>query len=190
MIAHRRLCYELAALTFLVASSVQAQSPRITATATDSSGVLSEPAANPWPQRAWVGAGLGTGTWPYGTIAGIVSGWYSIGMLAAGARAAGADAIFGEQRSDRALLMGVRTRGSGGFLLGGLGVGKIATSRTCDGPCTPLTRPGATEVAYSAEAHGNFELVGLGIAMFGVFGPPQNRYNAVAITLNVGWFGR
>jgi hypothetical protein len=42
---------------------------------------------------------------------------------------------------------------------------------------------------YSVEAHGNFELAGVGLTMFGALGPETIRYNAFALTLNVGWFG-
>jgi hypothetical protein len=52
-----------------------------------------------------------------------------------------------------------------------------------------LTRPSATEVAYNIEGHGNFTFVGLGVTTFGALGPAQFRYNAIALTLNVGAFG-
>jgi hypothetical protein len=59
--------------------------------------------------------------------------------------------LFGEQRSDRAFLIGV---------------------------------------VYSVEAHGNDAFLGIGLTMFGAAGPGVTRYNAFALTLNGGWFGR
>src|SRR5262252_5201111 len=84
----------------LGASSLSAQSPRGIAPAVDSSAD-----AKPWPQHAWIGAGLGGGTSPRGAISAIATGWYSAGIFAAGVRLAAADQLFGEARSDRALLV-------------------------------------------------------------------------------------
>jgi len=42
---------------------------------------------------------------------------------------------------------------------------------------------------YGVEAHANFEHVGVGITMFGAFGPDTIGYDAFALTLNFGWFG-
>jgi len=154
------------------------------------SGVASSKAPDRYPQRAWISGGVGVGTWPYGSLAGVVAGWYSGGPVAIGVRAGTTGQWFGEQRSDRAFLIGARTRGNHGFLLAGAGVAQASSSRTCDGPCGgELTRPSASAVAYSFEAHGNFELAGVGLSMFGVLGPATIRYNAFALTLNAGWFG-
>ena len=65
-----------------------------------------DPIPHPPPQRAWIGAGLGFGTWPYGSLSGIASGWYARGPVAIGARTASTGEWFGEQRGDRALLPG------------------------------------------------------------------------------------
>ena len=147
-------------------------------------------AANPWPQRGWISVGVGAGTSPYGSLAAVATGWYSVGPVVAGVRHAGAGQWFGEQRSDQAFLMGARTRGSRAFLLGGVGTAKVESSWTCDGPCgSGITRPSTTEMAYAFEAHANASIVGLGVMMFGVLGPTSTRYNALALTIDAGWFG-
>jgi hypothetical protein len=151
----------------------------------------SPPVADRWPQRSWIDAGLGGGTWPQGSLAGIAAVWYSVGPVVTGARRASAGQIFGEQRSDQAFLIGGRTRGTHAFLLGAVGRAKVASWRECDGPCTaPPPRPGTTALAYTFEAHANLSVVGLGVVMFGVIGPDTTRYNAIALTLSGGWFGR
>ena len=147
-------------------------------------------ALNPWPQRGWISVGVGGSSSPYHGLAGVAAGWYSVGPIAAGVRLGAADQWFGEQRSDQALLIGARTRASAVFVVGAIGTAKVASSRTCDGPCTaPPPRPSTTEMAYAVEAHANVAVFGLGATMFGTFGPASARYNAFAITLNAGWFG-
>ncbi len=45
-------------------------------------------------------------------------------------------------------------------------------------------------MAYAFEAHANPEaFFGVGATMFGALGPASTRYNAFAVTLDVGWFG-
>ena len=188
MAAPISICRQFVVVALLTVSSLPAQSPRSSVSALASNDA-SPPSPDQWPQRAWISGGLGLGIWPDGSLAGVVSGWYSGGAVAIGVRAASVGQWFGEQRSDRAFLVGARTRGDRGFLLGGLGFAQISSSRTCDGPCSALTRPSAAAVAYSVEAHGNLEVAGVGLSMFGTLGPTSIRYNAFAITLNAGWFG-
>jgi hypothetical protein len=174
-------------VALFAASSLAAQTPRPQNARGDSSRAST---SNRWPQAAWISGGLGVGTWPSGSLAGVASGWYTSGELALGVRIGGASQIFGEQRSDQALLVGARTPGTRGFLLAAAGVGRIASSRSCDGPCSGgFTRPSATALAYSFEGHGNLDLAGIGLVMFGALGPTSVRYNAFAITVNLGWFG-
>jgi hypothetical protein len=45
-------------------------------------------------------------------------------------------------------------------------------------------------MAYAVEAHANLVFVGAGVTMFGALGPRSVSYNAFALTLDVGWFGR
>jgi hypothetical protein len=183
-----RIISHVAVMTVLGSLSLAAQDARGHDTPGDSSAAAN--VNNPWPQRAWIGVGLGGGTFPHGAISLIADGWYSVGAFAIGARLGGAEALFGEQRSDRALLLGGRTPGNHWFLLGAAGIGTLASSRTCDGPCSALTRPSRTAIAYTLEAHGSLALVGVGLAMFGALGPAETNYNAIAVTLNAGWFGR
>jgi hypothetical protein len=149
-----------------------------------------------WAQRAWLSTGLGAGTWPHGSLAGIAEAWYSIGPIAAGARIAGAGQIdfdnAGEQRSDHAFLLGMRNAWKRGFIVGGVGVARAeSSSDLCvPGPCAPFSPFNTTETAYAAEAHVNNAFVGVGATMFGVFGARSVRYNAFALTLDLGWFGR
>jgi len=53
-----------------------------------------------------------------------------------------------------------------------------------------LSSPPGTAFAYSFGGHSNLPFVGLGVTMFGALGPAEVRYNAIALTLNVGVFGR
>lgn len=189
MVVHIRFEH-MAVVALLATSSLGAQTTRDSVAAVDS-GSTSSPVPNQWPQRAWISGGVGQGTWPRRSIAILLAGWYSGGPVAIGGRLSGVGQWFGEQRSDQAFLVGARTRGDRGFLLGALGVGKVASSITCDGPCNGgLTRPSASTMSYSLEAHGNLELVGVGLTMFGALGPASTRFNAFVLTLNVGWFGR
>ncbi len=159
---------------------------------TDSSGAKQNHAStNAWPQRGWISAGVGLANSPYHSLAGVATGWYSVGSVAAGVRLGAADQLFGEHRSDQAFLIGARTRGTTAFLIGAIGTAKVASSLTCDGPCTaPPPRPSSTEMAYSFEAHANPRtFFGIGASMFGVCGPVSAHYNAFAVTIDVGWFG-
>jgi hypothetical protein len=141
-------------------------------------------------------AGLGAGTWPYGSLAATAEGWYSVGPIVAGVRLGGAGQLRfdgpDEQRNDQAFLIGARTRGSRAFLLGAVGVAKVSSSSNlCNpGPCAPFDPFNTTEVAYAFEAHANLVVGGVGATMFGALGPRSVRYNAFALTLDVGWFGR
>src|SRR5689334_6816190 len=174
-------------VALFAASSLTAQTPGQPNARPDSS-----PAStfNRWPQRAWISGGLGLGTWPYASLAGVASGWYTSGEVAVGVRIGEADQIFGEQRSDQAFLVGARTPGDRGFMVAAAGIGRVASSRSCDGPCSGgITRPNATALAYSVEGHANLGFAGIGLVMFGELGPTSARYNAFAITANLGWFG-
>lgn len=178
-----------AAIGVLTSFPVAAQSIAPSAPTADSGAAPTHLASNPWPQRGWVSGGVGVGTFPYGSLDAIATGWYSVGSIVAGVRRAATGQWFGEQRSDMAFLIGARTRGSRAFLLGAIGPSRLASSRTCDGPCSVLTRPSTTEMAYGFEAHANIVVAGLGAMMFGVLGPPSTRYNAFALTIDAGWFG-
>ncbi len=164
-----------------------AQGPAVGDGATDSSAARSRATTTAWVQRGWVSAGAGIGSYPYGSLDGVASGWYSVGPVATGVRLGTTGQWVGEQRSDQAFLVGARTQGSRAFLLGAIGTSKVASSRTCD--CGVTSRGSSTEMAYALEAHANVPVIGLGVTMFGVLGPALVHYNAFALTLDVGWFG-
>jgi hypothetical protein len=180
-----------AALILLTPLALEAQGSGAGVPAADSSATQSRPTIDPWPQRGWISVGLGGSSSPHHGLAGVAAGWYSVGPVAAGVRLGGAGQWFGEQRSDQAVLIGARTRGNMAFLVGGIGTAKVASSLTCDGPCTaPPPRPSTTEMAYAFEAHLNARtFFGIGGSMFGVLGPLSTRYNAFAFTIDFGWFG-
>ena len=159
----------------------------------DSGTARSHASTDPWPQRGWISLGLGAGSLPYGSVAAIAAGWYSVGPIVAGVRVGGATQLrfdeAGEERNDQAFLIGVRTRASRSFLLAAIGPAKVS-SNSCSGGCAQSSPFNTTEAAYALEAHADFELVGVGATMFGALGPPSSRYNSFALTLDVGWFGR
>src|SRR5262245_14517056 len=167
--------------TLLSAAALGAQSERGIVPAVDSGAV-----ANSWPKHAWVGAGLGTGIAPRDMVSGIITGWYSAGFVALGVRFAGV--ISHTDREDRALVVGARTRGNRWYLLGAAGIADITSPRPCK-DCQPVFPP-TTEFAYTLEGHGTGTFVGLGVTMFGALGPPEVRYTAIALTVNIGNFGQ
>ena len=175
------LCVTVA--TLLSTASLRAQNERGIVPAVDSSAD-----AKSWPKHVWIGAGLGPGILPRHTMSGIVTGWYSAGFVALGVRLAVADVLSGTERDDRALLVGARTSGNRWYLLGAVGIADITSPGACS-DCRPLFPP-TTEFAYSLEGHGTGTFVGLGVTMFGALGPPEVRYNTIAITLNIGMFGQ
>jgi hypothetical protein len=152
---------------------------------------MSRPAIDSWEQHAWIGAGVGGGLSPRGALAGLVEGWYSVGGIALGARAAGTGQISGKQRNDRALLAGLRTPGNHWFFLTAVGISRLSASRTCgDVQCFPQENRHLMAPAYSIEAHGNLSHFGIGATMFGALGSDGINYHALALTLDAGLFGR
>jgi hypothetical protein len=164
----------------------------------DSVALRSNTSASRWAQRGWISTGLGAGTsWRYRSLALIAEGWYSAGPLVAGARLGGAGpADFRytprESRNDEAFLIGARTRRSRAFILGAFGVARVTSSSDLcvPGPCARFSPFNTTEAAYAVEAHTNLVFVGVGASMFGALGARSVRYNAFALTLDAGWFGR
>lgn len=180
-----RATARLAILALFSASPLAAQRAPSDATGPDSTRTQLPP--GPPPQRLWITGGFGLGTWPSGSVAGIASLWYSRDAVTLGARVARVGELIGEERSDRAFLVGARTPGKRGFLLAAVGIGSVASWRSCDGPCGIITRPRATAPEYSTEAHANFSGLGAGLSMFGALGPALVRYNAFALTVDVWW---
>ena len=185
----RRHAAACTALVVLAPIQLWAQASAFGAPTDSAAAVQNRGATNPWPQHGWISAGAGIGSYPYGSLDGVATGWYSVGPFATGVRLGTTGQWIGEQRSDQAFLVGARTRGSRTFVLGAIGTAKVASSRSCDGPCGELTRGSSTEMAYAFEAHANVPAIGVGATMFGVLGPASVRYNAFALTLDLGWFG-
>ena len=140
--------------------------------------------------RGWISLALGLSLQPANEGVGFASAWVSVNHVAVGARTGGIIQFNGEQRSDRALLVGGRTSASGSFVLAAVGVGTITSGRTCD--CgNPIDRPSQTGFVYTVEAHRNWRVVGLGVSVFGGVGADRNHeYSGTALSLDVGWFGR
>jgi hypothetical protein len=183
------------ALCLLTPLTLAAQSASGGATIGDSGTTRHQSPMDAWPQRGWISLGLGAGSWPSGSLAGIAAGWYSVGPVVAGVRFGGTTQLrfdeTGEERNDAAFLVGLRTRESRRFLLAAIGTAKVSsTSNLCSGGCAQTSPFNTTEAAYALEAHANFKLLGVGATMFGALGPPSSRYNSFALTLDVGWFGR
>jgi len=188
-----------AVLCILAPFALAAQSATGAAAIDDSGAVRVQTSTNPWAQRGWLSAGLGTGTsWGYRSLAGVVAGWYSVGPIAAGVRlgAAAAGPPFSdspnESRNDQAFLIGARTRRSRAFILGAVGVARVTSfSDLCvPGPCARFSPFNTTEAAYAVEAHTSLVFAGVGASVFGALGARSVSYNAFALTLDVGWFGR
>src|SRR5215831_9741514 len=188
-----------AVLFILAPFPLAAQSAAGAAAIDDSSAVRVQTSATSWAQRGWISAGLGAGTsWGERSLAGVVAGWYSAGPIAAGVRLGAAAAGPGfsdsphEARNDQAFLIGARTRRSRVFLLGAVGVARVTSfSDLCvPGPCARFSPFNTTEAAYAVEAHTSLVFAGVGASMFGALGARSVSYNAFALTLDVGWFGR
>ena len=186
MFADRRIASGVGFLAVVAVSPLGAQ---VAPGAVRAAPAVEPHSAPSWSRRAWVGAGFGFGTPPRGAYAGLAAAWYSVGNLALGARLDGVGIAQAESRSNRALLVGARTPGDRAFLLGAGGVTRMAFSHSCDAPCAAEVGSNATAFAYSVEAHGNLDVLGLALVMFGARGPARVRYNAFAITFNAGWFG-
>ena len=141
-----------------------------------------------YDSHGWASIGLGAGGIPRSSIAGILEGWISIQQVAIGYRAAGTTQLWGEDRSDQSLLVGVRTTKSGNFMLAAAGVGRSFSSNYCE--CAPSARPDRLGVAYAFESHANYVFVGAGLSLFGIVSTPDHNYAALALTLDLGGFGR
>jgi hypothetical protein len=98
----------------------------------------------------------------------------------------GVGGIFGEKRSDQAVLIGATLGDRHDFLLAGLGIGRISGGRSSSD--SRHIYPTTIGIAYTVETHPKVVL-DLGLTFFGALGPPPARYAAFAITLNPGRFG-
>ena len=90
---------------------------------------------------------------------------------------------------DRALLVGGRSSGSHGFVLAAIGIGR-ARYTYLHSDTAPSREPPQTGVAFEVKGQGGSSFAQAGVSMLGVIGPERARYVGLALSLNVGWFGR
>ena len=145
-------------------------------------------------QNGWVSLALGTGSnaSTLGSVLGLdASAWYSVGPLVAGIRTSTASTLFGEGVDDVAGLLGLRTAGPRAFLHGAVGLASVHSYRTCDGPCSAQrSDPTVGALAYSLQALANYHILGVGAEIFGAAGPGRASFRGMALSLQLGWFGR
>ena len=143
---------------------------------------------NRWPQRAWLFAGLGTGSIK-GSLAGTIGGSYSPGALIFTVRRSEAAQWFGDGIDDAAFLVGIRSRGARNFVSAQLGPAAAHRSHTCDCSAADWTGPTRGAIAFDLAAQSNWLIPGIGFDVFGEAFPSSHRYAAVAVMLQLGWFG-
>ena len=145
------------------------------------------------PQNGWISASFGEGGNPGSSsvLAGTLAGWYSAGSIVGGVRAAGVSPLYsGESVDDIAALAGLRTSGRRAFLLGALGYASVHSYHTCE--CSPNPSrddPRVSGLAYSLQALANIKFIGIGAEYFGAVGPGRASMHALALSLQLGWFG-
>ena len=144
---------------------------------------------NAWPQRAWLFAGLGTGT-VKGSLAGTIGGSYSPGPLIFTVRRSEAAQWFGDAIDDAAFLVGVRSAGHRNFVSAQLGLAAVHRSHTCDCSGNDWTGPTHGGLAFDVAVQGNWVIPGVGFDVFGDLFPSSHRYAGVAVMVQLGWFGQ
>jgi hypothetical protein len=142
----------------------------------------------------WLSAGVGVGSLGGKNdlgFDGILEATYSSGPLMVIAREGAAGQIFGYTAIDQSLLAGVRTKSPHDFAYVAAGLGRARWTWSCDGPCGPIDdTPFAAAVSYEAGVEANAGLVGLGLTAFGTLGKSHARYNAIALSIQMGWLER
>lgn len=145
------------------------------------------------PQNGWVSVSLGYGgnAGSSSVAAAALAGWYSAGSIVGGVRTSAVTPLFsGESVDDIEALVGMRTPGRRAFLLGALGYASVHSYRTCE--CSPNPSrddPRVSGLAYSLQALANIKYVGTGAEIFGAVGPGRASMHALALSLQLGWFG-
>ncbi len=144
--------------------------------------------AHGWPHNGWVSLGFGTGSNAFMSsgFAGVASAWYTVGPVAMGVRTAstsrsGLVSSTDDVVQDVAALIGLRTPARRAVFLGALGYGRASV------------RPGnsdANGLAYSLQASVNYRIVGIAAELFGAEGAGRASFRGVALSLQLGWFGR
>jgi len=138
------------------------------------------------PQRTWVSVGLGDAD--MGPLV-MASGAYSYGPAVVIGRAASAGAIIsGDAVNDKAILVGARTAGSSGFLLGAVGIGRTRHT-LLHSDAGPDRDPPQRTFAFEVKVQGGGSFAQLGGGMVGAVGPHHANYIGVVGTANFGEFG-
>jgi hypothetical protein len=142
------------------------------------------------PQAAWVSLGFGRSSNAYFKegFAGVAGAWYSSGPLVAGARfsssaTSGLLSSTDDPLEDIALLVGLRTSARRAFLLGAVGFANVDRPAGSGGGSSAA-------VAYSLQASANYRYVGLAAEVFGAQGSDRASYQGIALSAQLGWFGR
>ena len=145
-------------------------------------------------QNFWVTAGLGVGSLGGKNdlgLGGLLEATYSTGPLVVIARDAAIGQFFGYTAIDQSLMAGVRSKAAHDFVYAAVGPGRARWTWSCDGPCSPeRDTPYSGAVSYEAGVEANAGLVGVGLTAFGTLGHSHARYNAVALSVQVGWLER
>jgi len=138
-----------------------------------------------------VGAGSGSAGNSSSLLAEVASAWISRGTLVGGIRKANVEPWdYGDESSDVAMLVGLRTPPSVAALIGTVGYSRVSTRcafQPCPGDYSP-TASGA--LAFSVQGQLNTRVFGVGVELFGARGSALNRFTAVALTLQLGSFAR
>ena len=90
---------------------------------------------------------------------------------------------------DDALLVGVRSRDDHLFAAGAVGIARATAFQTTDGSGT-ITGSPRTTFGYDGSVHAAFRAAGIALSVSGVVGPQKTSYVAVALGVELGWFGR
>jgi hypothetical protein len=139
----------------------------------------------------WLSAGLGGGSagQSSGLIAADASAWISKGVIVGGVRKAVVTAYeYGDDSSDLAVLVGLRTPPSFAALIGTVGYSSALTK------CSRATCPAGYSssasgaMAYSFQGRVNLSVFGLGFEIFGAQGKGVNRFSAAVLMLQIGSF--
>jgi hypothetical protein len=151
------------------------------------------PASTASPEvRAWISGGAGSGTYAYGSGTGFrLSAGGSYGqtlLMYRGSTAMESLDGYGDS-TEWSILVGRRTAGSRFYGSAAVGLSRVHWTNGC--PTISVCEDGAgTGIAYDFGVHPNARVVGLGVNLYGVLGSTKARMTGVALSLELGWFGR
>jgi len=141
-----------------------------------------------WPQQGWLFVGLGRGSIE-NSVAGTYGGSYSPGPLIFTLRNSGAEQIFSDGIEETTFLIGVRSPGARSFISAQLGPSAVHRCHTCDCSGNDWTAPTHGGLAFDVALQGNWVIPGIGFDVFGDALPSSHHYVALAVMLQLGWFG-